>query len=132
MLADGMVPYSLGGATINNVIIPVVTEHIHFTVVKDRENFKGYELLQQEKESQNDEGFDMVESSVTTSVLLTVPITYTKHHDYNNNTGHLALLELFMVVYGHILAQRHISTIDIECVMLLISEYWGAAALIYI
>ena len=93
--------------------------------------FKGYELLQQEKESQNDKGFDTAESLVTAGLLLAAPVIYSKLHGYNNNTGHLAMVGLFRVVQEHNLEQRDIPTIDVGRAMLLICEFWDTAALKY-
>ena len=56
--ADEMVPCKVVEATINNVTTLMVTERIHLTVVLDSEHFKACELLQNEIESQEIEGFN--------------------------------------------------------------------------
>ena len=66
-----MVPCELVDATINNVTTYMVIEHIHLTVVLDSEHFKGCELLEQEIESREIEGFDTTEYLVASGVLIT-------------------------------------------------------------
>ena len=108
-----MVPCELRKATTNNVASPVAIEHIHLTVVLDSEHFKGYELLEQDKESQRIEGFNTVESLVAIGVLLTAPVIHSTRNGYNNNTNYLTIVGSFSVAYRNNLEQRDIPTIDV-------------------
>ena len=59
--AIGIVPCIIGGPTINNT----TTQYLQLDLVLNSEHFNGYELLRQEIECQEDEGFNTMECLIT-------------------------------------------------------------------
>ena len=87
-----MVPCKFGGAIINNVMTHVVTELIHFTVVKDSEHLKNFELSEQKKQDQEIEGFN------TTGCMRTFGVIITSYVVFRTHDGQLAFRVLVSVV----------------------------------
>ena len=70
-----MVPCIIGGATINNT----TTQYLQLPLVLSSEHFNQYELLRQEIERREDEGFDTMECLRTLGELITAPVAFSTH-----------------------------------------------------
>ena len=86
-----MVPCIIGGATINNT----TTQYLQLPLVLSSEHFNQYELLRQEIERREDEGFDTMECLRTLGELITAPVAF------STPDGPLVFTALCSVLYGN-------------------------------
>ena len=119
--AIGIVPCIIGGPTINNT----TTRYLQLDLVLNSEHFYGYELLQQEIEGRDEEGFDTMDCLRTLGEIITAPVAF------STPDGLLVFTGLCTVVYGNTLQQSDIPTLRVGCAMLSVCEYWNAPGLKY-
>ena len=121
-----MVPCNVRGVTINNVMTPVVIDLIHLNVVTDSKHLKYFELLEQENQDLEIEGYD------TMGCMRTFCVIFASYVVFRTHDGQLVFRGLVSVMYGNKLEQRDILTLDVGCAMLCICKFWGAIALKHI